>query len=59
MSENKKLLDDCFAHDKKRMRHDEALRILKQRVGPVASTETVTLSEAAGRILAATASAFM
>jgi molybdopterin molybdotransferase len=57
MSENKKLLDDCFAHDKKRMRHDEALRILKQRVGPVASTETVTLSEAAGRILAATASA--
>ena len=45
MSENKKLLDDCFAHDKKRMRHDEALRILKQRVGPVASTETVTLDE--------------
>ena len=55
MSETKKLLDDCFAHDKKRLRHDEALAILKQRVGPVASTETVQLAEAAGRILAATA----
>jgi molybdopterin molybdotransferase len=57
MSTTDKLLDDCFAHDKKRMRHDEALRILKQRIGPVANTETVKLSEAAGRILGATATA--
>ena len=55
MSKTDKLLDDCFAHDKKRLRHDEALAILKQRVGPVADTETVKLAEAAGRILAAAA----
>jgi len=47
-----KLLDDCFAHDRKRLRHGEALAILKQRVAPVATRETVPLAEAAGRILA-------
>jgi molybdopterin molybdotransferase len=47
-----KLLDDCFGHDKKRLRHGEALAILKQRIAPVASAETVPLAEAAGRILA-------
>ena len=30
-----KLLDDCFAHDKKRLRHDAALAILKERMRPV------------------------
>jgi molybdopterin molybdotransferase len=57
MSKTNKLLDDCFAHDKTRMRHDEALRILKQRIAPVANTEPVKLSEAAGRILSETATA--
>lgn len=52
---NNKLLDDCFAHDKKRMRHDEALRILKQRIGTVVGTQPVSLPEAAGRILSTTA----
>lgn len=52
---NSKLLDDCFAHDKTRMRHDEALRILKQRIGTVVGTQPVKLSEAAGRILSTTA----
>jgi molybdopterin molybdotransferase len=47
-----KLIDDCFAHDKKRLRHAEALAILKQRVSPVAGRDTVPLAEAAGRILA-------
>src|SRR5262245_26556027 len=47
-----KLLDDCFSHDKKRLRHGEALAILKQRLTPVAGAETVPLAEAAGRILA-------
>ncbi|MBO0765193.1 MAG: molybdopterin molybdotransferase MoeA [Hyphomicrobiaceae bacterium] len=46
-----KLLDDCFGHDKKRLRHGEALAILKQRVAPVASVEKVPLARAAGRIL--------
>jgi molybdopterin molybdotransferase len=47
-----KLIDDCFAHDKKRLRHDEALAILKGRVAPVTGKETVPLAEAAGRVLA-------
>jgi molybdopterin molybdotransferase len=50
-----KLIDDCFAHDKKRLRHDEALAILKQRVAPVVGIEQVSLAEAAGRTLAAPA----
>jgi len=47
-----KLLDDCFAHDKRRLRHAEALAILKRRVAPVAGREVVALADAAGRILA-------
>jgi molybdopterin molybdotransferase len=50
-----KLLDDCFGHDKKRLRHGEALAVLKQRIAPVAGTETVPLAMAAGRIVAAPA----
>jgi molybdopterin molybdotransferase len=45
------LRDDCFAHDSKRLRHDEALRILRGRIGPVAGPERVPLAAAAGRIL--------
>ncbi len=47
-----KLLDDCFLHDKDRLRHGEALAILKSRIRPVVATERVQLAEAAGRILA-------
>src|SRR5687767_14009951 len=47
-----KLSDDCFVHDMKRLRHGEALAILKQRLVPVAGKETVPLAQAAGRILA-------
>jgi molybdopterin molybdotransferase len=47
-----KLLDDCFAHDTKRLRHDAALAILKERVRPVVGVELVPLTQAAGRILA-------
>lgn len=50
-----KLLDDCFAHDKNRLRHAEAIDILKSRVSPVTGTEQMTLAAAAGRILAAEA----
>jgi molybdopterin molybdotransferase len=47
-----KLLDDCFAHDRKRLLHAEALAILKERVHPVVGMERVPLVEATGRILA-------
>src|SRR5262245_42546073 len=50
-----KLLDDCFAHDKKRLRHDAALAILKERVAPVVGLEWIPLAEAAGRTLGAAA----
>ena len=49
-----KLLDDCFLHDGDRMRHADALALLKERVQPVADIETITLDKANGRILAET-----
>lgn len=48
----KKLLDDCFLHDSDRMRHDEMVALLRQRVAPVTDIETVPLDAAQGRILA-------
>src|SRR2546430_17149874 len=50
-----KLLDDCFAHDRKRLRHAEALAILQERVRPVVGVERVALRCAAERILATAA----
>jgi molybdopterin molybdotransferase len=47
-------LDDCFAHDPKRMPAGEALALLAQRVRPVVGEDTVPLAEAHGRILAET-----
>lgn len=48
----RKLLDDCFLHDRDRLRHDDAIAILKARVAPVAGTEQVALVDACGRVLA-------
>jgi len=48
----RKLLDDCFLHDKDRLRHDEALAILRDRLSPVADVEDVPLAQAIGRICA-------
>ena len=53
----RKLLDDCFVADKPRLRHAEAIAILKSGIGPMAEPEVVGLSEAAGRILAEAATA--
>jgi molybdopterin molybdotransferase len=53
--QSRKLLDDCFLHDRDRLKHDEAIAILKARVATVAATEAVELIDAAGRILAAPA----
>ncbi len=47
-----KLLDDCFLHDKDRLRHDEALAILRERLTPVTAPESVPLAEAVGRVCA-------
>jgi molybdopterin molybdotransferase len=52
MPSARRLIDDCFLHDKDRLRHHEALEILKSRVAPVTAVESVALAEAAGRCLA-------
>jgi hypothetical protein len=41
-----KLIDDCFALDKDRIPHVEALTILKSRIGPVVEIEETSLAEA-------------
>ena len=52
MPSSRRLIDDCFLHDKDRLRHHEALEILRSRVAPVTGIETVPLAQAAGRCLA-------
>lgn len=51
------LLNDCFAHDKQRMRHEDAISILKERLTTIAGTQIIPLEKAAGRILAQSISA--
>ncbi|MEL6203539.1 MAG: gephyrin-like molybdotransferase Glp [Pseudomonadota bacterium] len=48
----RKLLDDCFLNDKQRMRHDEVLQLLADRLSQVVGIEPVALFDAAGRICA-------
>lgn len=49
---SKALLNDCFLHDKDRLRHDEALQILKDRLSVVAGIESSPLEDALERVLA-------
>ncbi|HET6519676.1 MAG TPA: gephyrin-like molybdotransferase Glp [Geminicoccaceae bacterium] len=49
-----RVLDDCFAHDRDRMRVKEALALLAERTRPVVGVEAVPLAEAHGRVLAET-----
>lgn len=48
----KPLIDDCFLHDRDRLRHDEAVAILKARVTAVAGMSPRPLSECLGRTIA-------
>ncbi|MCT4656292.1 MAG: molybdopterin molybdotransferase MoeA [Cohaesibacter sp.] len=52
MAPTTSVLDDCFLHDKDRLRHEEAIEILKTRLSPIATIETIPLLEACGRVLA-------
>ena len=45
-------LDDCFLHDRDRMRHDEAIALLRDRLRGVTAHAQVALDGAAGRVLA-------
>jgi molybdopterin molybdotransferase len=49
---DRKLADDCFAHDRDRLSHADTLALLRERLHPIAGTETMPLGEALGRILA-------
>lgn len=49
---SRKLLDDCFLHDRDRLRHDEALSLLRARISTLASTAKLPLGQVSGRILA-------
>lgn len=53
----KRLLDDCFLHDKDRLKHREALELLKDRLTTIADVETVRLEDSLERILAEDVSA--
>ncbi|MGI9413424.1 MAG: molybdopterin molybdotransferase MoeA [Hyphomicrobiales bacterium] len=48
----RRLLDDCFLHDKDRLKHDQALALLQERLVPIAGTEEVMLAEAHRRVVA-------
>ncbi|WP_186395822.1 gephyrin-like molybdotransferase Glp [Stappia sp. TSB10GB4] len=57
MASIRPLLDDCFLHDRDRLRHGEALAILRERIAPVAECENIALGDAHARILAQSVSA--
>lgn len=48
----RKLGNDTFLTDKDRLKHDEALAILRDRIAIAAGVETVSLVDAIGRVLA-------
>ena len=50
----KRLLNDCFLHDRDRLSHADAIALLKSRVLPIINEETIPLDQACGRIAAAT-----
>ena len=52
MSSIKNSLNDCFIHDKDRLKHDEAISILKSRVNPICEVESLGLRQLVRRVLA-------
>ncbi|WP_136656832.1 gephyrin-like molybdotransferase Glp [Nitratireductor sp. XY-223] len=46
------LIDDCFMHDKDRMRHDEVVALITSRLSRVVGWESVPLEGLNGRLLA-------
>ncbi len=51
------VLDDCFAHDRRLLTHDEAIALLKARTVPIGAAEHVPLSVSVGRTLTAAVAA--
>ena len=59
MSRARRLVDDCFVHDGRRMRHDDVLDLLAERLCAVTGHKSVPVIGAAGRIAAAGVAASM
>ena len=57
MTASRRLIDDCFLTDTERMRHDEALALIRTRLRPVVDIEDVPLASASGRIIASAVTA--
>jgi len=48
----RKLLDDCFLHDKERIRHSDCVAMIVDKLRPVVEAESVALAATVGRFLA-------
>lgn len=51
MNTNRQLADDCFLHDRDRMRHEDVISLIVERLHPVVGSGTVGLEEALGQYL--------
>jgi len=49
---DRKLIDDCFLHDKDRLPHEEAITLLRERLEPIATIKNLALQNCLGAILA-------
>jgi molybdopterin molybdotransferase len=52
MSKLSTLLNDCFLHDKDRLRHDEVLTLLDERLHSIVEPQSIKLEDCMGAILA-------
>lgn len=52
MTTPRQLLDDCFLHDKDRMKHAEVLEKIDRNLSLIAGDETLALDDTAGRVAA-------
>ncbi len=48
----RKLIDDCFVHDRDRLRHEEVIALLRERLHPVVGSGSVPLHQGLRRVLA-------
>lgn len=52
MNKARRLMDDCFLHDRDRLKHEDALKLIAERVSRVAEARSIELAEAHGRVVA-------
>jgi molybdopterin molybdotransferase len=57
MNKARRLMDDCFLHDKDRLKHADALKLIAERVNVAVEVRSTALAEAHGRVIAETVAA--